>query len=72
MKREIILQLVSIFNLLPFKIHKKKLQVIDTEFNKIIGTCNLVNTHKEAISFINKFKIESQESYNKTLKGYEV
>ena len=59
-------------NLLPFKIHKKKLQVLDTEFNEIIGTCNLVNTHKEAISFMNKFKTESQESYNKTLKEYEI
>ena len=59
-------------NLLPFKIHRKNLQVLDTEFDKIIGTCNLVNTHKEAINFMKKFKTESQESYNKTLKGYEV
>ena len=51
-------------------IHEKKL-VKSIELN-IIGTCNLVNTHKEAISFMNKFKAESQESYNKTLKGYEV
>jgi hypothetical protein len=59
-------------NLLPFKIYKKSLQVLDTEFDKIIGTCNLVNTHKEATNFMNKFKTESQESYDKALKGYEV
>ena len=27
----------------------KELQVLDTEFDKIIGTCNLVNTHKRQL-----------------------
>lgn len=43
-------------NLLPFKIHRKNLQVIDTEFNKIIGSCEVVNSHSEAVEFMHQLK----------------
>ena len=59
-------------NILPFKIDKLNLQVIDTEFNKIIGSCFQVNSHIQANNFMYEFKLKTQKEYNKTLKGHEV
>ena len=59
-------------NLFPFKINIKSFQVIDTEFNKVIGSCVLTDTHKKVNSFMTKLKFKTQESYNKNLKGHEI
>ena len=54
-------------NLLPFKIHKKNLQVINTEFNKIIGSCEIVNSHDKAMEFMHKIKNMYQNIIDKNL-----
>ena len=59
-------------NFLPFKIDRMNLQVIDTEFNKTIGSCFQVNSHQQANNFMDQFKLKTQKEYNKTLKGHEV
>ena len=59
-------------NLYPFKININSFQVIDTEFNKVIGSCFLKDTHEKVNSFMNKLKFKTQESYNKNLKGHEI
>ena len=54
-------------NLIPFKIHKKKLQVINTEFNRIIGSCEIVNSHDKAIKFMHQIKKVYQNKIDKNL-----
>ena len=58
-------------NILPFKIHRKSLEVIDIEYDKIIGSCQLSPTHKQAINFMKDFKKRSQEIYNNNLDALE-
>ena len=59
-------------NLLPFKINRKNLQVIDIEHDKIVGSYYIAAFHKKATKFMNDFKNRTQESYNKNLYGYEI
>ena len=54
-------------NLLPFKIHKKNLQVINTEFNRIIGICEIVNSHDKAKEFMYQIKKMYQNKIDKNL-----
>ena len=54
-------------NLLPFKIHKKNLQVINTEFNRIIGSCEIVNSHDKAKEFMYQIKKMYQNKIDKNL-----
>ncbi len=54
-------------NIKPFIINKKSLKIIDTEFNRIIGSCEVVNSHTEAIEFINQLKNIYQNKINKKL-----
>ena len=48
-------------NFLPFKIDRMNLQVIDTEFNKTIGSCFQVNSHQQANNFMDQFKLKTQK-----------
>ena len=54
-------------NLIPFKIHKKNLLVIDTEFNKIIGSCQKVNSHKKTMELMYQLKNMYQNKIDKKL-----
>ena len=54
-------------NLLPFKIHKKNLQVINTEFNRIIGSCEIVNSHDKAMQFMHQIKNIYQNKIDKNI-----
>ena len=54
-------------NLLPFKIHKKNLQVINTEFNRIIGSCEIANSHDNANEFMYQIKKMYQNKIDKNL-----
>ena len=54
-------------NLLPFKIHKKNLKVIDTEFNRIIGSCEIVNSHNKAMEFMHKLKNKYQNKIDEKI-----
>ena len=51
----------------PFIIIKKSLKVIDTEFNRIIGSCKIVNTHGEANKFMHHLKDIFQNEMDKDL-----
>ena len=59
-------------NLKPFKINRKNLQVIDTEYDEIVGLCHIAPSHEKAAKFMNDFLNRTQESYNKILEGYEI
>ena len=54
-------------NLLPFKIHKKNLLVIDTEFNRIIGNCQIVSSHNKTMEFMYQLKNMYQNKIDKKL-----
>ena len=54
-------------NLIPFKIHKKKLLVIDTEFNKIIGSCKIVSSHNKTMEMMYQLKNMYQNKIDKKL-----
>tara|TARA_A100001011_G_scaffold360126_1_gene407178 strand:+ start:770 stop:1174 length:405 start_codon:yes stop_codon:yes gene_type:complete len=54
-------------NLLPFKIHKKNLLVIDTEFNRIIGNCQIVSTHNKTMELMYQLKNMYQNKVDKKL-----
>ena len=54
-------------NLLPFKIHKKNLLVIDTEFNRIIGNCQIVSTHNKTMELMYQLKNMYQNKIDKKL-----
>ena len=54
-------------NLLPFKIDKKNLRVIDTEFNRISGSCKIVDSHDKAIKFMHQLKNMYQNEIDKNL-----
>ena len=54
-------------NLIPFKIHKKNLLVIDTEFNKIIGSCQIVSSHNKTMELMYQLKNMYQNKIDKIL-----
>ena len=54
-------------NLIPFKIHKKNLLVIDTEFNKIIGSCQIVSSHNKTMELMYQLKNMYQNKIDKKL-----
>ena len=54
-------------NLIPFKIHKKNLLVIDTEFNKIIGSCQIVGSHNKTMELMYQLKNIYQNKIDKKL-----
>ena len=54
-------------NLFPFKIHKKNLLVIDTEFNRIIGNCQIVSTHNKTMELMYQLKNMYQNKIDKKL-----
>ena len=54
-------------NLIPFKIHKKNLLVIDTEFNKIIGSCQIVSNHNKTMELMYQLKNTYQNKIDKKL-----
>lgn len=51
----------------PFIINKKNLTIVDTEFNKIVGSCEIVNSHNKAIEFIHQLKKIYQYKIDKNL-----
>ena len=55
-------------NLIPFKIHKKNLLVIDTEFNKIIGSCKIVSSHNKTMEMMYQLKNMYQNEIDKRLE----
>ncbi len=52
----------------PFIINLQNLDVIDTEFNKIIGNCHITTNHYEANTFMLDLKNQIQNSINTILK----
>ena len=54
-------------NLIPFKIHKKNLLVIDTEFNKIIGSCKIVSSHNKTMEMMYQLKNMYQNEIDKKI-----
>ena len=54
-------------NLFPFKIHKKNLLVIDTEFNRIIGNCQIVSSHNKTMELMYQLKNMYQNKIDKKL-----
>ena len=54
-------------NLIPFKIHKKNLLVIDTEFNKIIGSCKIVSNHNKTMEMMYQLKNMYQNEIDKKI-----
>ena len=54
-------------NLIPFKIHKKNLLVIDTEFNKIIGSCKIVSSHNKTMEIMYQLKNMYQNEIDKKI-----
>ena len=57
----------NFINLIPFKIHKKNLLVIDTEFNKIIGSCQIVSSHNKTMELMYQLKNMYQNKIDKKL-----
>lgn len=57
----------NFINLIPFKIHKKNLMVIDTEFNKIIGSCQIVSNHNKTMELMYQLKNMYQNKIDKKL-----
>ena len=54
-------------NLFPFKIHKKNLLVIDIEFNRIIGNCQIVSSHNKTMELMYQLKNMYQNKIDKKL-----
>ena len=54
-------------NLFPFKIHKKNLLVIDIEFNRIIGNCQIVSSHNKTMELMYQLKNIYQNKIDKKL-----
>ena len=57
----------NFINMNPFLIDRKKLTIIDTEFNRIIGKCKVVDSHNKAIEFIHELKDIYQNRIDKNL-----
>ena len=62
----------NFINIKPFIINKESLKIIDTEFNRIIGNCEIVNSHKKAINFMNELKNIYQNRIDKKLGKEEI
>ena len=62
----------TFIHLKPFKITRETLEVIDTELNKGIGICNMVNNHNIAIDFMLNLKLDAQKKINKKLNRKEI
>ena len=57
----------NFINIKPFIINKKSLKIINTEFNRIIGSCEIVNSHNKAIEFIHQIKNIYQKKIDENL-----
>ena len=57
----------NFINIKPFIINKKSLKIINTEFNRIIGSCEIVNSHNKAIEFIHQIKNIYQKKIDRNL-----
>ena len=62
----------NFINIKPFIINKKSLKIIDTEFNRIIGSCEIVDSHTKAIEFIKQLKNIYQNKIDKNLCIIEI
>ena len=62
----------NFININPFIISKKTLKIIDTEFNRIIGSCEIVNSHKKAIKFMHQLKSIYQNKIDLSLGRIEI
>ena len=56
----------------PFKINLVSLTVFDMEYNKTIGKCRIVKSHKLANNFMINHKIKSQKKYNYLIRKNSV
>ena len=56
----------------PFKIDKKNFNVIDTEFEQIIGNCRIIKTHKKAMKFMQELRKKRQININELLGREEI
>ena len=57
----------NFINIKPFIISKNSLKIINTEFNRIIGSCEIVNSHNKAIEFIHQIKNIYQKKIDENL-----
>tara|TARA_S200000501_G_C20468071_1_gene588158 strand:+ start:211 stop:615 length:405 start_codon:yes stop_codon:yes gene_type:complete len=57
----------NFINIKPFIINKKSLKIINTEFNRIIGSCEIVSSHNKAIEFIHQIKNIYQKKIDRNL-----
>jgi len=57
----------NFINIKPFIINKKSLKITNTEFNRIIGSCEIVNSHNKAIEFIHQIKNIYQKKIDENL-----
>ena len=57
----------NFINIKPFIINKKSLKIIDTEYNRVVGNCEIVNSHDEAIKFIHQLKNIYQNKIDKNI-----
>ena len=57
----------NFINIKPFIINKKSLRIINTEFNRIIGSCEIVSSHNKAIEFIHQIKNIYQKKIDRNL-----
>lgn len=62
----------NFINIKPFLINQESLKIIDTEFNRIIGSCEIVNSHNKAINFMHELKNIYQNKIDKKLGREEI
>ena len=62
----------SFINIKPFLINKESLKIIDTEFNRIIGSCEIVISHNKANNFMHELKNIYQKKIDKKLGREEI
>ena len=56
----------------PFLIDKTNLEVLDTEFDVIIGSCKIYNNHETAINFMKELSNKMQKAINDSLGRQEI
>ena len=56
----------------PFLIDKTNLEVLDTEFDVIIGNCEIYNNHETAINFMKELSNKMQKAINDSLGRKEI
>ena len=59
-------------NIKPFLIDKTNLEVLDTEFDVIIGNCEIYNNHETAINFMKELSNKMQKAINDSLGRKEI